>query len=256
MLTLACIASAGSSKSLLIEIKPIYQVIDSNGILGRSSPWVDVNTFLMDCTRCFPEGRVTSMKIRDVTEKCRKISGDTVHNRNKTLAIIYCPPCDDYDLLVSANVMIEGVAESLSRIFKYRKDACPWGPEYNYKPKARLGGIAPMWGRGERQRWSEPEIYRNKKQRSFIYENYRTIAMIAVLVVVLIFIMIFARPIGRLIYRRWHIEKQKRNFHGCGKEMEDYGQEWKKEMKIKLARVASDEEKETGLREACLYENG
>ena len=124
MLTLACLASVGTSKSLLADIKaqPSYIVIDSDGILGRYSPGADDNTFQMDCTGCFPEGRLISMKIRDVTDKCR---GDTSDSKNKSVTTIYCPPCANYDLNVSAKVVIEGLPKCVNRTFEYRKDACP-----------------------------------------------------------------------------------------------------------------------------------
>ena len=124
MLTLACLVSVGTSKPLLADIKaqPSYLVIDSDGILGNYTPGADDNTFQMDCTGCFPEGRLISMKIRDVTDKCR---GDTSDSKNKNLATIYCRPCYNYDLQVSAKVFIEGLPQRVNRTFKYKKDACP-----------------------------------------------------------------------------------------------------------------------------------
>ena len=124
MLTLACLASVGSSGSLLAGIKPSYQVRNSDGILGEYSPGKRDNTIQMDCTGCFPEGRIISMKIKDITETCRNYA-ETSHNKNKSVANIQCQPCDDYDLQVQAKVMIEGVPECVNRTFKYRKDACP-----------------------------------------------------------------------------------------------------------------------------------
>ena len=118
MLALACLAAVGISK----DIKPSYQVINSDGILGNYTLGADDNTFLMDCTGCFPEGRIISMKIRDVTDKCR---GDTSDSKNKSLATIYCRPCYNYHLEVSAKVFIEGLPQRVNRTFKYKKDACP-----------------------------------------------------------------------------------------------------------------------------------
>ena len=122
MLTLACLAAVGTSKSLLADIKPTYQVIDSDGILGNYSPEADDNTFLMDCTGCFPEGRIISMKIRDSRDRCR---GETSDSKNKSVTTIYCSPCHDYHLEVSAKVVIEGLPKCVNRTFEYRKDACP-----------------------------------------------------------------------------------------------------------------------------------
>jgi len=125
MLTLACLSSVGTPKSLLTltKAKPSYQVINSEGILGEHSP-KGLNTIQMDCTGCFPEGKLISMKIRDITGNCRNLA-DTSHSKNKNVATIYCRPCDNYDLEVSAKVVIEGVTECVNRVFKYRKDACP-----------------------------------------------------------------------------------------------------------------------------------
>ena len=126
VLTLACLSSVVTSKSLLANMKtqPSYLVIDSDGNLGKYSLESDDNFFRMDCTGCFPEGKLISMKIRDMTENCRNY-GDTTHSKNKSVATIYCRPCDNYDLEVSAKVVIEGVTECVYRIFEYRKDACP-----------------------------------------------------------------------------------------------------------------------------------
>ena len=124
MLTLACLVSVGTSKPLLADIKaqPSYIVIDSDGNLGKYSPEAADNTFLMDCTGCFPEGRIISMKIRDRTDKCR---GETSDSKNKSLATIYCRPCYNYHLEVLAKVVIEGLPQRVNRTFKYKKDACP-----------------------------------------------------------------------------------------------------------------------------------
>ena len=62
------------------------------------------------------------MKIRDVTDKCR---GDTSDSKNKSLATIYCRPCYNYHLEVSAKVVIERLPICVNRTFEYRKDACP-----------------------------------------------------------------------------------------------------------------------------------
>ena len=118
MLALACLAAVGISK----DIKPSYQVINSDGILGNYTLGADDNTFLMDCTGCFPEGRIISMKIRDVTDKCR---GETSDSKNKSVTTIYCPPCANYHLEVSAKVVIEGLPKCINWTFEYRKDACP-----------------------------------------------------------------------------------------------------------------------------------
>ena len=124
MLTLACLVSVGTSKPLLADIKaqPSYIVIDSDGNLGKYSPEAADNNFLMDCTGCFPEGRIISMKIRDRTDKCR---GETSDSKNKSVTTIYCPPCANYDLNVSAKVVIEGLPKCVNRTFEYRKNACP-----------------------------------------------------------------------------------------------------------------------------------
>ena len=121
-----CLSSVGTSKCLVTHMKtqPSYLVIDSDGNLGKYSLESDDNFFRMDCTGCFPEGKLISMKIRDMTENCRNY-GDTTHSKNKSVATIYCRPCDNYDLEVSAKVVIEGVTECVNRIFEYRKDACP-----------------------------------------------------------------------------------------------------------------------------------
>jgi len=121
-----CLSSVGTSKPLLTNMKsqPSYLVIDSDGNLGKYSLESDDNFFRMDCTGCFPEGKLISMKIRDIRENCRNY-GDTTHSKNKSVATIYCRPCDNYDLEVSAKVVIEGVTECVNRIFEYRKDACP-----------------------------------------------------------------------------------------------------------------------------------
>ena len=121
-----CLSSVGTSKPLLTNMKsqPSYLVIDSDGNLGKYTPESNDNFFRMDCTGCFPEGKLISMKIRDMTENCRNY-GDTTHSKNKSVATIYCRPCDNYDLEVSAKVVIEGVTECVNRIFEYRKDACP-----------------------------------------------------------------------------------------------------------------------------------
>jgi len=121
---LACFASVGLSRTLLAGIKPSYQVRNSDGILGEYSPGKGDNTIQMDCTGCFPEGRIISMKIKDITDNCKNYA-DTSHNKKKNVATIYCHPCDNYDLQVTAKVMIEGVPECVNQTFKYRKDACP-----------------------------------------------------------------------------------------------------------------------------------
>ena len=125
VLALACLSSVGTSKSLLTDIKtqPSYLVMDDEGTPGVYSS-EGSNTIQMDCTGCFPEGRIVSMKIKDITKNC-KSNGNTSHNKNKAVATIYCRPCGNYDLKVSAKVVIEGVTECVERIFKYKKDACP-----------------------------------------------------------------------------------------------------------------------------------
>ena len=132
VLTLACLVApasvvVGSSlcfKSQAGEIKPSYQVIDSEGNVGKYTPESEDNFFRMDCTGCFPEGKLISMKIRDMTENCRNY-GDTTHSKNKSVATINCRPCDNYDLEVTAKMVIGGVSECVNWIVKYRKDACP-----------------------------------------------------------------------------------------------------------------------------------
>ena len=127
-----CLSSVGTSKPLLTNMKsqPSYLVIDSDGNLGKYTPESNDNFFRMDCTGCFPEGKLISMKIRDMTENCRNY-GDTTHSKNKSVATIYCRPCDNYDLEVSAKVMIGGVSECVNWIVKYRKDACPLNATVN-----------------------------------------------------------------------------------------------------------------------------
>ena len=121
-----CLSSVGTSKPLLTNMKsqPSYLVIDSDGNLGKYSLESDDNFFRMDCTGCFPEGKLISMKIRDMTENCRNY-GDTTHSKNKSVATINCRPCDNYDLEVTAKMVIGGVSECVNWIVKYRKDACP-----------------------------------------------------------------------------------------------------------------------------------
>ena len=129
MLTLACLVMSVASvrlcsKTLVGDIKPSYLVMDSDGNPGNYSFGSDDNFFQMDCTGCFPEGKLISMYIKDITENCRTY-GDTSHSKKKSVADIYCRPCDNYDLEVSAKVVIDGVSECVKRIFKYRKDVCP-----------------------------------------------------------------------------------------------------------------------------------
>ena len=138
VLTLACLVApasvvVGSSlcfKSQAGEIKPSYQVIDSEGNVDKYTPESNDNFFRMDCTRCFPEGKLISMKIRDMTENCRNY-GDTTHSKNKSVATINCRPCDNYDLEVTAKMVIGGVSECVNWIVKYRKDACPLNATVN-----------------------------------------------------------------------------------------------------------------------------
>ena len=132
VLTLACLSSVVTSKSLLANMKtqPSYLVIDSDGNLGKYSLESDDNFFRMDCTGCFPEGKLISMKIRDMTENCRNY-GDTTHSKNKSVATINCRPCDNYDLEVTAKMVIGGVSECVNWIVKYRKDACPLNATVN-----------------------------------------------------------------------------------------------------------------------------
>ena len=128
MLSLTCLVSVATPKSVFLEAEPRYQVKNSDGILGKYSLGENDNHFQMDCTGCFPqyEGRVISIKIQDLTEKC-KTSANTSpkEHKNKMVATIYCPPCGNYDLMVSAKVMIKGLPENIEKIFKYRQDACP-----------------------------------------------------------------------------------------------------------------------------------
>merc|ERR1712107_769971 len=71
LLTFACLTSTISAKTLPADIKPSYQVMTGNGILGRFLPGEE-NFFQMDCSNCFPEGKLASMRIRDSSEKCGK----------------------------------------------------------------------------------------------------------------------------------------------------------------------------------------
>ena len=127
-----CLSSVGTSKPLLTNMKsqPSYLVIDSDGNLGKYTPESNDNFFRMDCTGCFPEGKLISMKIRDMTENCRNY-GDTTHSKNKSVATINCRPCDNYDLEVTAKMVIGGVSECVNWIVKYRKDACPLNATVN-----------------------------------------------------------------------------------------------------------------------------
>ena len=99
-----------------------------NGILGRFLPGEE-NFFQMDCSNCFPEGKLVSMRIRDSSEKCGKhiVGPDTSpkEHKNKSVAIIYCAPCDDYTLKVTAKLVVNQIPKWVDRSFKYRKDACP-----------------------------------------------------------------------------------------------------------------------------------
>ena len=99
-----------------------------NGILGRFLP-DEENFFQMDCSNCFPEGKLASMRIRDSSEKCGKhiVGPDTSpkEHMNKSVAIIYCPPCDDYTLKVTAKLVVNQIPKWVDRSFEYKKDACP-----------------------------------------------------------------------------------------------------------------------------------
>ena len=83
-----------------------------NGILGRYLP-DEENFFQMDCSNCFPEGKLVSMRIRDSSEKCGKhiVGPDTSpkEHKNKSVAIIYCAPCDDYTLKVTAKLVLNQI---------------------------------------------------------------------------------------------------------------------------------------------------
>ena len=131
LLTFACLTSTILAKTLPTlpaDIKPSYQVMTGNGILGRFLPGEE-NFFQMDCSNCFPEGRLVSMRIRDSSEKCGKhiVGPDTSpkEHKNKSVAIIYCAPCDDYTLKVTAKLVVNQIPKWVDRSFKYRKDACP-----------------------------------------------------------------------------------------------------------------------------------
>ena len=128
LLTFACLTSTILAKTLPADIKPSYQVMTGNGILGRFLPGEE-NFFQMDCSNCFPEGRLVSMRIRDSSEKCGKhiVGPDTSpkEHKNKSVAIIYCAPCDDYTLKVTAKLVVNQIPKWVDRSFKYRKDACP-----------------------------------------------------------------------------------------------------------------------------------
>ena len=128
LLTFACLTSTISAKTLPADIKPSYQVMTGNGILGRFLPGEE-NFFQMDCSNCFPEGKLASMRIRDSSEKCGKhiVGPDTSpkEHKNKSVAIIYCPPCDDYTLKVTAKLVVNEIPKWVDRSFEYKKDACP-----------------------------------------------------------------------------------------------------------------------------------
>ena len=128
LLTFACLTSTISAKTLPADIKPSYQVMTGNGILGRFLP-DEENFFQMDCSNCFPEGKLASMRIRDSSEKCGKhiVGPDTSpkEHKNKSVAIIYCPPCDDYTLKVTAKLVVNQIPKWVDRSFEYKKDACP-----------------------------------------------------------------------------------------------------------------------------------
>ena len=128
LLTFACLTSTISAKTLPADIKPSYQVMTGNGILGRFLPGEE-NFFQMDCSNCFPEGKLASMRIRDSSEKCGKhiVGPDTSpkEHKNKSVAIIYCPPCDDYTLKVTAKLVVNQIPKWVDRSFEYKKDACP-----------------------------------------------------------------------------------------------------------------------------------
>ena len=128
LLTFACLTSTISAKTLPADIKPSYQVMTGNGILGRFLP-DEENFFQMDCSNCFPEGKLVSMRIRDSSEKCGKhiVGPDTSpkEHKNKSVAIIYCPPCDDYTLKVTAKLVVNQIPKWVDRSFEYKKDACP-----------------------------------------------------------------------------------------------------------------------------------
>ena len=128
LLTFACLTSTISAKTLPADIKASYQVMTGNGILGGYLPGEE-NFFQMDCSNCFPEGKLVSMRIRDSSEKCGKhiVGPDTSpkEHKNKSVAIIYCAPCDDYTLKVTAKLVVNQIPKWVDRSFKYRKDACP-----------------------------------------------------------------------------------------------------------------------------------
>ena len=128
LLTFACLTSTILAKTLPADIKPSYQVMTGNGILGRFLPGEE-NFFQMDCSNCFPEGKLVSMRIRDSSEKCGKhiVGPDTSpkEHKNKSVAIIYCAPCDNYTLKVTAKLVVNQIPKWVDRSFKYRKDACP-----------------------------------------------------------------------------------------------------------------------------------
>ena len=131
LLTFACLTSTILAKTLPTlpaDIKPSYQVMTGNGILGRYLPGEE-NFFQMDCSNCFPEGKLVSMRIRDSSEKCGKhiVGPDTSpkEHKNKSVAIIYCAPCDNYTLKVTAKLVVNQIPKWVDRSFKYRKDACP-----------------------------------------------------------------------------------------------------------------------------------
>ena len=112
LLTFACLTSTISAKTLPADIKPSYRVMTGNGILGSFLP-DEENFFQMDCSNCFPEGKLVSMRIRDSSEKCGKhiVGPDTSpkEHKNKSVAIIYCAPCDDYTLKVTAKLVLNQI---------------------------------------------------------------------------------------------------------------------------------------------------
>ena len=67
----------------------------------------------MDCSNCFPGGKLVSMRIKDSSKKCGKhiVGLDTSpkEHKNKVVAIIYCPPCDDYTLKVTAKLVLNQI---------------------------------------------------------------------------------------------------------------------------------------------------
>ena len=123
-----CLLLAMTKETMTADVKPIYQVVSSDGVVGNYTPESEENFFQIDCTNCFPKARLLSMQIWDSSGKCGShIVGDTSpkEHKNKNVAIVYCSPCDDYDLKVIAKVERGGLPGKVTQEIKYNKEACP-----------------------------------------------------------------------------------------------------------------------------------